>query len=60
MTWLQWLWVSSPVGTLVIFAIVYVLGFWSGRVTAQVDRKRSLDREGGFTRRRSDRARNDS
>jgi hypothetical protein len=55
MTWPQWLWASSPVGALIISAIAYILGFWSGSATARVDRKRSRDREGGFSRRHSDR-----
>lgn len=40
MHWLLWLWNYTWVGALIIFAIVYALGFYSGRATAQVERQR--------------------
>lgn len=40
MHWLLWLWNYTWVGALAIFAIIYALGFYSGRATAQVERQR--------------------
>jgi hypothetical protein len=46
MTWLVWLWNYTWVGALVIFAIVYVLGFWSGASDC-AGRLEAIPRPGG-------------